>query len=63
MFYAKDGSFLVDAEALGRPDQDTAGPILVQGFLQYLCQGTSAFAVEWRLLCILTAIQVLSSPR
>ncbi|TFK88931.1 hypothetical protein K466DRAFT_51941 [Polyporus arcularius HHB13444] len=39
MFYAKDGSFLVDAETLGRPDQDTAGPILVQGFLQYLCQG------------------------
>ncbi|KAI0720312.1 hypothetical protein C8T65DRAFT_826517 [Cerioporus squamosus] len=39
MFYAKDGSFSVDAEALGRPDQYTAGPILVQGFLQYLCQG------------------------
>ncbi|EIW61689.1 uncharacterized protein TRAVEDRAFT_103202, partial [Trametes versicolor FP-101664 SS1] len=28
----------------GRPDKDTAGPILIQGFLQYLCQGTLSAA-------------------
>ncbi|RPD66974.1 hypothetical protein L226DRAFT_565742 [Lentinus tigrinus ALCF2SS1-7] len=52
MLYAKDGSFLLDAEAPSRPDQYTAGPILVQAFLQYLCQGViiaqaSKFYERW----------------
>ena len=46
MLYAKDGSFLLDAEARSRPDLFAAGPILVQAFLQYLCQG--AFCVCYR---------------
>ncbi|KAI0353026.1 hypothetical protein OH77DRAFT_1407940, partial [Trametes cingulata] len=28
----------------GRPDKATSGPILIQGFLQYLCQGMSAIS-------------------
>lgn len=47
----------------GRPDKDTAGPILIQGFLQYLCQGmfSSAFNVTHGMLIM--ALQGSSSRR
>lgn len=48
----------------GRPDKDTAGPILIQGFLQYLCQGTlcNAFGTKHGRL-ITVALQGSSSRR